>query len=431
MTDALSDLVARALAEDVGAGTRPPRRWSRPRPRARARIVQKAPGVLFGLDAAEEAFRQAGAESFDRIVVEGQWRDGVPAQVALVTGPARALLAGERTALNLLGHLSGVATLTARFVAGGRGHAARAILDTRKTTPGLRALEKAAVAAGGGRNHRMGLYDAILIKENHAALAGGVGEAVRLAAERRPDLEAEVECRDLDEVREALAAGARRLLLDNMDPDGLRAAVAARDEAAADGDRRRSRHRAGVTLENVREIAATGVDFISVGALTHSAPALDVSLLMEQAVSDPAENVGDRRARLRAWARRGHRRAALVDARRGRVAPAARRRPSPARSAGPTRSSASPRSYMESFGEFMPVPDRVLAGAWGSMDPIHWPVCAEKRKLATTATLTYPYRMRSIPSDSRSLRHRCVRESFRKGVKRWMGPTTSVGKKNR
>ncbi len=174
--------------------------------RARARILQKAPGVLFGLDAAEEAFAQAGAESFDRTVVEGTWREQVPAQVALVTGPARALLAGERTALNLLGHLSGVATLTARFAEAVAGTGAR-ILDTRKTTPGLRALEKAAVAAGGGRNHRFGLYDAILIKENHAALAGGVGAAVRLAAERRPELEAEVECRDLDEVRRGARGG--------------------------------------------------------------------------------------------------------------------------------------------------------------------------------------------------------------------------------
>ncbi len=203
----LSDLVARALAEDLGAGDATTEAVVPAAARGRARIVQKAPGVLFGLDAAEEAFGQAGSESFDRIVVEGQWRDGVPAQVALVTGPAAALLAGERTALNFLGHLSGIATLTAHYVAAVKGTGAR-ILDTRKTTPGLRALEKAAVVAGGGRNHRIGLYDAILIKENHAALAGGVGEAVRLAAEQRPDLEAEVECRDLDEVREALAAGA-------------------------------------------------------------------------------------------------------------------------------------------------------------------------------------------------------------------------------
>jgi nicotinate-nucleotide pyrophosphorylase (carboxylating) len=277
--DALRELVARALAEDVGPGDATAEAVVPAEARGRARIVQKAPGVLFGLDAAEEAFRQAGAETFDRIVVEGQWRDSVPTQVAFVTGPARALLAGERTALNLLGHLSGVATLAARYAAALKGTGA-VVLDTRKTTPGLRALEKAAVAAGGARNHRMGLYDAILIKENHAALAGGVGDAVRLAAERRPDLEAEVECRTLDEVREALGAGAQRLLLDNMGPGELREAVAARDEAASGAALEAS---GGVTLENIREIAETGVDFISVGALTHSAPALDVSMLIEGA----------------------------------------------------------------------------------------------------------------------------------------------------
>ena len=279
MTEGLSDLVARALAEDLGSGDATAEAVVPGDARARARIVQKAPGVLFGLDAAEEAFSQAGAESFDRIVVEGQWRDGVPTQVALTTGPARALLAAERTALNLLGHLSGVATLTARFAAAVEGTGAR-ILDTRKTTPGLRALEKAAVAAGGGLNHRMGLFDAILIKENHAAIAGGVGEAVRLAAERYPDLEAQVECRDLDEVREAFAAGAKRLLLDNMSPEDLRSAVATRDEVGGGATLEAS---GGVTLDTVRTIAETGVEFISVGALTHSAPALDLSMLLDQA----------------------------------------------------------------------------------------------------------------------------------------------------
>ena len=282
MTEALSDLVARALAEDVGSGDATAEAVVAADARARGRIVQKAPGVLFGFAAAEETLRQAGAESFDPIVVEGQWRDGVPADVALVSGPARALLAAERTALNFLGHLSGVATMSARFAQAVEVTGAR-VLDTRKTIPGLRGLEKAAVAAGGARNHRMGLYDAILIKENHAAIAGGVGEAVRLAAERRPDLDVEVECGDLDEVREALAAGARRLLLDNMDADGLRAAVAARDEAAAGGEAATLEASGGITLENVREIAATGVDFVSAGALTHSAPALDVSLLIEAA----------------------------------------------------------------------------------------------------------------------------------------------------
>ena len=193
----------------------------------------------------------------------------------------RALLAAERTALNLLCHLSGVSTLTARFVAAVEGTDV-AILDTRKTTPGLRALEKAAVAAGGGQNHRTGLDDAVLIKENHIALAGGLAEAVRRVREVEPAREIEVECRSVDEAAYALGTGAHRLLLDNMRPDELRRAVEARD-AAGDASSHRVLLEAsgGVTLENVAEIAATGVDSISVGALTHSAPALDLSMLLE------------------------------------------------------------------------------------------------------------------------------------------------------
>jgi nicotinate-nucleotide pyrophosphorylase (carboxylating) len=277
----LSELVARALAEDLGSGDVTSEAVVPAETTARARIVQKAPGVLFGLEAAEETFRQAGAVGFDRLQVEGEWRDAVPAEVALAAGPARALLAGERVALNLLGHLSGVATLTARFAEAVRGSGAR-ILDTRKTTPGLRALEKAAVAAGGGVNHRMGLYDALLVKENHIAIAGGIGEAVRRAREGATGMPVEVECRDLGEVAEALGAGAERLLLDNMGLADLGAAVAERD--AVTGDRRAGLEASGgVTLENVAAVAATGVDFISVGALTHSAPALDLSMLMEPA----------------------------------------------------------------------------------------------------------------------------------------------------
>jgi nicotinate-nucleotide pyrophosphorylase (carboxylating) len=276
----LEDLVARALAEDLGGGDLTSEAVVAAEARARARIVQKQPGVVFGLGAAAEAFAQAGAEAFDGQTEEGSWRDEVPADVALVDGRARALLAAERTALNLLCHLAGVATFTARFVEAVRGTGA-AILDTRKTTPGLRALEKAAVAAGGGRNHRLGLYDAILIKENHAALAGGVGVAVERAREGHPGREVEVECRTLDELAEALAAGAERLLLDNMTPDELRAAVAERDAAGVDVPAPTLEASGGVTLSNVAEIAATGVDFISVGALTHSAPALDLSMLLE------------------------------------------------------------------------------------------------------------------------------------------------------
>jgi nicotinate-nucleotide pyrophosphorylase (carboxylating) len=280
MGDDLRDLVARALAEDLGAHDLTSEALVPAEARARARIVQKQPGIVFGLEAAAQAFAQAGAENFEGLVEEGRWRGEVPADVALITGPARALLAAERTALNLLCHLSGIATLTAQFVEAVRG-AGVAILDTRKTTPGLRALEKAAVAAGGGRNHRRGLYDAILIKENHAALAGGVAPAVERVRDAHPGREVEVECRTLDEVAEALAAGPERLLLDNMIPDELRAAVAARDAAGVDIPAPTLEASGGVTLASVAEIAATGVDMISVGALTHSAPALDLSAVLE------------------------------------------------------------------------------------------------------------------------------------------------------
>lgn len=271
-------IVRQALAEDVGAGDVTSEAVVPEGARGRARIVQKEPGVVFGLAAVAEAMRQCGAES-DNLMVEGQWRDDVPAEVAIAVGPARALLAAERTALNFLGHLSGVATLAARFVKAVEGTGAR-ILDTRKTTPGLRQLEKAAVAAGGGVNHRIGLYDAILIKENHIALAGGVAKAIHAARTARPELPVEVECRNLDEVAYALGTGADRLLLDNMNPEDLRGAVKLRDsEAGASGPELEAS--GGVTLTNVREVAETGVDFVSVGALTHSAPSLDFSLLLE------------------------------------------------------------------------------------------------------------------------------------------------------
>lgn len=269
----IQDAVRRALSEDVGSGDVTTAATVPADARGRALVTQKAPGVVFGLEPAEETFRQLDpAVVCERLVAEGRWRDGGP--VLRIEGPARAILTGERTALNFLQRLSGVATITARCVRAVRGTQAR-ILDTRKTTPGLRTLEKAAVAAGGGTNHRAGLYDAVLIKENHAALAGGVGEAVRRARAAAPGLPLEVECRTLEEVDEALAAGAPWILLDNMTVEQLRAAVehvAGRAELEASG---------GVTLETLAEIASTGVQFVSVGALTHSAPALDLSLILE------------------------------------------------------------------------------------------------------------------------------------------------------
>jgi nicotinate-nucleotide pyrophosphorylase (carboxylating) len=271
------EIVARALAEDVGdedvttAATVPDEA------RGRAVITQKAPGVIYGFDVAVETFRLLEPSVAVNVLAPGGvWRDEGP--VMQLEGSVRAILTGERTALNFLQRLSGVATMAARYVQAVEGTGAT-IIDTRKTTPGLRALEKAAVAAGGATNHRFGLFDAILIKENHAAAAGGLGKAVRKARAYAPDLLLEVEARTLAEVGEALEAGAGapgfRILLDNMSVAQLREAVervGGRAELEASG---------GVTLETVQAIASTGVDFISVGALTHSAPALDLSLLLE------------------------------------------------------------------------------------------------------------------------------------------------------
>lgn len=269
----IGETVIRALAEDVGGGDITTTLVVPEAARARALITQKAPGVIFGLELAEETFRSLDPDLIaERLVGEGQWREGGP--VLRIEGSARAILTGERTALNFLQRLSGIATLTARCVTAIEGTEAR-ILDTRKTTPGLRRLEKAAVAAGGGTNHRIGLFDAVLIKENHAAIAGGVAEAVRRVRAAEPSVPLEVECRDLGEVSAALSAGARRILLDNMTVSQLRAAVehvAGQAELEASG---------GVTLETLPAIARTGVDFISVGALTHSAAALDLSLILE------------------------------------------------------------------------------------------------------------------------------------------------------
>jgi nicotinate-nucleotide pyrophosphorylase (carboxylating) len=271
---ALQELVERALEEDVGSGDVTTDATVDADARAVGHIVQKAPGVVFGLEAAEATFRALDPGMVCvRRVEEGAWReDGGP--VLDATGNARALLTGERTALNFLARLSGIATQTARTVRAIAGTGAR-LLDTRKTTPGLRGLEKAAVRAGGGVNHRAGLYDYVLIKENHIDLAGGVAEAVRRARAAAPDLGLEVECRTPEEVDEALAAGAKRLLLDNMSPRELRAIV------GRVGDRAELEASGGITLDNVREYAGTGVQWISLGALTHSASALDLSLTVQ------------------------------------------------------------------------------------------------------------------------------------------------------
>jgi nicotinate-nucleotide pyrophosphorylase (carboxylating) len=271
------DLIDRALAEDVGDGDATTEATVDDGARARALVIQKADGVISGLVVAEEVFRRLDPDAvIERLGPEGEWREaGSP--VLRVEGSARALLTAERTALNFLGRLSGIATATARVVravdeAGGSAK----ILDTRKTTPGLRRLEKQAVADGGGVNHRAGLYDAILIKENHAAAAGGVGEAVRRARAARPDLPLAVEVRDAAEIDAALDAGAPRLLLDNMTPDQIRDAVAqvgGRAELEASG---------GVNADTVLVYATIeGLHYVSMGALTHSAPGLDLSLALE------------------------------------------------------------------------------------------------------------------------------------------------------
>jgi nicotinate-nucleotide pyrophosphorylase (carboxylating) len=269
-------LVRAALLEDVGTGDVTTTATVDAHADAHARITQKAPGVIYGLDVAEAVFAELDPDArFERLVAEGEWREhGGP--VLAIHGRARALLTGERTALNFLTHLSGVATMAALAAREVQGTSAR-VLDTRKTIPGLRALEKAAVAAGRATNHRVGLFDAILIKENHIAAAGGIAEAVARARAAAPELAGtlEVEVRNAEEIDEALAAGAPRLLLDNMDQAQLRAAVtqvAGRAELEASG---------GVNLQTLQALAQTGIDWVSMGALTHSAPALDLSLIVE------------------------------------------------------------------------------------------------------------------------------------------------------
>lgn len=273
---ALDALISRALAEDVGAGdwttlwTFPPAR------RGEARIVAKAAGVVAGTEVARRVF----AHVDPALEIAAARVDGAAVQhghhVMTVRGDARGILTAERVALNFLQRLSGIATLTRRYVDAVAGIGAR-IIDTRKTTPGLRALEKAAVRAGGGANHRSGLSDMVLIKDNHIAAAGGIAAAVEAVRRQNSSgLAVEVETTTLDEVDEALAAGVDRIMFDNMPLPRLRAAVA---RVRSYAERVPETEASGaITLDTVRAVAETGVDFISVGALTHSAPVLDLSL---------------------------------------------------------------------------------------------------------------------------------------------------------
>ncbi|HUU54909.1 MAG TPA: carboxylating nicotinate-nucleotide diphosphorylase [Armatimonadota bacterium] len=266
------EIVARALAEDIGPGDITTLATIRPDAECRAEIVARAAGVIAGLGLARAVFHAVDAEiSFDPAVRDGALvSDGLP--IARLSGPTRAILTAERTALNFLQRMSGIATLTAQYVHAVEGTDTR-IIDTRKTAPGLRLLDKYAVRMGGGRNHRVGLFDGVLIKDNHLRAAGGVGEAVRRArASAHHLVKIEVEVQALEEVEEAVSAGADVILLDNMDLDDVRRSVAlvsGRGEIEVSG---------GVTLENVRALAECGVSCISIGSLTHSAPALDLSL---------------------------------------------------------------------------------------------------------------------------------------------------------
>jgi len=265
-------VVATALAEDVGAGDRTSEALVPADARCRAQLLLEEPGVVCGVPVAAAVFRALDPSvRVDARVDEGVAVSDVPAVLAEIEGPARAVLTGERVALNLVARLSGIASLTRRYVELAEGTGAT-ILDTRKTTPGLRALEKYAVRCGGGANHRAGLYDAVLVKENHLRIAGGITAAV---ASLNGNGEVEVEAETLDQVREALDAGVHRILLDNMTPEQVIEAVAVADgraELEASG---------GISLATIRSYAETGVEFISVGALTHGARSLHVSLEVE------------------------------------------------------------------------------------------------------------------------------------------------------
>lgn len=272
----LDALVARALAEDVGSGD-VTTRWTVPPGMAGvAEIRAKAPVVVAGLGPARRVF-EAVDPGLDLEIEVADGAARAPGErVLTVRGSLASILTAERTALNFLGRLSGVATLTRRFVEAVGGTSAR-VIDTRKTTPGWRELEKAAVRAGGGTNHRMGLHDMVLVKENHIAAAGGVREAIAgVRANNTRGLEVEIEVRSLDELEVALDLGVERVLLDNMSPDLLREAVErARARSASPPLLEAS---GNVDLDTIAAVAASGVDLISVGALTHSAPVADLSL---------------------------------------------------------------------------------------------------------------------------------------------------------
>lgn len=268
----IEPLVRRALEEDIGTGDVTSEAVIPPTQRSKAAMVAKEEGLIAGLEVARLAFRLIDEEIEWESLAEDSQRVRPGDVLAEMEGPTRGLLSAERVALNFLQRLSGIATLTAKYVAAVEGTGA-VILDTRKTTPGWRALEKYAVRVGEGHNHRMGLYDMVLIKDNHIRAAGGIAKAVaRVRARWGRRFKVEVEATTLAEVEEALAAGVDRIMLDNMGLEEMREAVAlveGRVELEASG---------GMTLERVREVAETGVDYISVGALTHSAPALDISM---------------------------------------------------------------------------------------------------------------------------------------------------------
>jgi nicotinate-nucleotide pyrophosphorylase (carboxylating) len=270
--ETIERVVAAALAEDVGAGDLTTEALVPADARCRALLLLEEPGVVCGVPVAAAVFRLLDPDvRVEARLGEGAAVTDVPAALAEIEGPARAVLTGERVALNLVGRLSGIASLTRRFADLVDGTGAT-VLDTRKTTPGLRALEKYAVRCGGGSNHRVGLYDAILVKENHVRIAGGVGAAIAGARARANGHSVEIEAESLGQVEEALAGGAERILLDNMTP----AQVA--DAVALVGGRAALEASGGISLATIRSYAETGVDFISVGALTHSARSLHVSL---------------------------------------------------------------------------------------------------------------------------------------------------------